>query len=350
MSIVFVTAGAAIVALTIADLLSTTLSVASVKGLVSGRLASKVWRQVLRLRLSHQRLRRVGMVLVSGFIAGWAVMSWLGWTPVFLGAGDAVVNSTTCVPASFSDRIFYAGYLVSTLGNGDFTRVGRSWQIASVLASITGLVAVTLAITFMVPLVSGVVHRRQVAATISTLGDTPARLLARMWDGEGFSPLADHLSGLLSELHLLTQRHTAYPMMHYFHSDQRHEAIAPMLAVLDEALLVLEHGVDRPGIAELTVGATRDSGAEFLRLLDGGFVTAAAHAPPDPDLAWVRRLGARTVDDGAFDRVVRGHSRRRRILLGFVEGDGWGWNDLHEVPEDEHLDFTRSADGDVPQD
>lgn len=338
MEIVLVLLGSAVVVLTLADLLSTTLSVASGDGLVSGRIADTVWRLVLRLRLSHRALRRCGLLIVGGLVAGWAITLWAGWSLVFLGAGDGVVNSSTQQSAGAGDRIYYAGYLVSTLGNGDLAASGTGWQLATVLASISGLVAVTLAITFLVPVVSGVVQRRQLATVIGSLGKTPAELLRRSWDGTDFSHLADHLSALLPELLLMTQRHMAYPVLHYFHSAERHGAIAPMVAVLDETVLILRFGVRQPGISHLTLDATREGIAELLRLLEGSFIPPSAEEPPAPQLQWARQLGAAVHDADTFDRVLRDQEPRRRVLRGFVESDGWQWSDVYESDADTRLD------------
>lgn len=333
MSAILIILGLALVVLAICDLFSTTLSVTSVNGIVSGHLADFVWRRVLRLRLSHRLLRLTGLSVVVGLIAGWALALWGGWTLIFIGAGDAVVESTTRAPASISDRAFFAGYLVSTLGNGDFTADGTVWQLTTVLASLSGLIAVTLAVTFLVPVAAGVVQRRQLATTIASLGETPRAVLRRSWNGTDHSMLATFLPGMLSDIHLLTQRHMAYPVLHYFHSIDRHSAVAPMLAVLDESLLLLQRGARDAGIPSLTLDASRDSIAELLRLLEMAFIRPADEAPPAPQLAWLSEAGAVAVDGPEFDHAVESESPRRRVLRGFVEADGWSWDDVVETPE-----------------
>lgn len=324
--------GMALVGLAVVDLLSTTLSVAGASGFVSMRVADLVWHQVLRLRLSHRWLQLVGPAIVSGMVAAWVLLLWAGWTLVFVGAGDAVVATDGGTPASTGQRVFFAGYLVATLGNGDYTAVGTGWQITSVLASLCGLMTATLAITFLVPVVSGVAHRRQVAASIASLGDTPARILQRSFDGEGFSPLTTHLANLLPELTLLTQRHLAYPVLHYFHSDQRHSAVAPMIAVLDETLAVLQHGVATRGLDNLTLTSARDAVAELLRLLERAYISPAAEAPPPPALDVVPRSGPALTDQASFVALIDSESPRRRLLRGFLEADGWSWDEVNEAP------------------
>ena len=316
MSTVLVVAGLAVVGLTLSDLFSTTLSVSSVNGIVSGKIADFLWRQALRLRLSHRTMRTVGLLIVVGLVIGWSLALWTGWSLVFAGAGDAIVRSTSGASASVADRVFFAGYLVSTLGNGDITAAATAWQLVTVLASISGLISVTLAITFLVPVAQGVVHRRQIAATIAGLGTTPKDLLERSFDGEGFAPLGEHLTTLISELHLLTQRHMAYPVLHYFHSVERHVAIAPMTAVLDESLLLIEQGTSDHGLNPLTLRATRDAVAELLRLLEDAFIHPADEGPAGTGPACARR--PRTGTDGAGP--VR---PRARVQRATAAGAAW---------------------------
>lgn len=324
----FVISGVVLLVLVFADLLSATLAVNNPTVLIAQRVANAVWRVVLRLRPTHLVLRLTGEVIVVGMIAGWALLLWVGWSLVFLGAGDAVVNSTSGASASGSERVFFAGYLVSTLGLGGATAVTTGWRIVAVLASLSGLVTVTLAVTFLVPVVSGVVQRRQVASTIAAVGRTPAELLERAWDGTDFRALEDLLSGLFSEITLLTQRHLAYPVLHYFHAQQRHVAIAPMIAVLDESLLVLHAGVRDAGVSPVLMAAVRNAVHELMGLLQSSFVVPRCEAPQPPDLDVVRGLGAAAVDDRSFADVCADRDAHRRLLRGFVEADGWSWSDV----------------------
>jgi hypothetical protein len=325
--------GAVVIVLTVTDLMLTTLSVASPRGFVSARLADRLWRGILRVDPPARVLRLLGVTIVSGIVAAWVLLQWTGWALVFIGAGDAVVSSQGGGPVGSGERVYFAGYLVSTMGNGDYTTLGTGWQIASVLASFTGLLTATLAITFLVPVASGVVQRRQVATQIASLGGTPQTILARSWNGTDFSALGQHLSNLYSDLHLLTQRHLAYPVLHYFHSDERYTAVAPMLAVLDDTLLLLQHGAPDPGIDTLTLTATRDAVAELLDLLEGVVIVPTAEPPPAPELRWLERLGAATVDRETFCEVLAREERHRRLLNGFVHSDGWEWTDVHHSPD-----------------
>lgn len=59
-------------------------------------------------------------------------------------------STATGNPAGTVERLYFTGYTVFTLGNGDFRPGAGTWQLATVAATGTGLVLITLAITYAV--------------------------------------------------------------------------------------------------------------------------------------------------------------------------------------------------------
>ncbi|WP_416139575.1 ion channel [Halomonas sp. HK25] len=103
----------------------------------------------------------------------WVAGLWLGWLLIFSGLPEAVVDSQSGRPASVSELIYYVGFTLSTLGVGDFLPQGAAARLLTSVAAFNGLVLVTLIITYALPVVSAAVARRQLAFSISMLGDTP---------------------------------------------------------------------------------------------------------------------------------------------------------------------------------
>lgn len=99
-------------------------------------------------------------------------------------------------------------------------------------ASVTGLALITLAITYVTPVMSAVVTKRRVARVIVALGPTPTDVLDKGWDGQSFQRIASHMTNLAPALADLAQQHMAYPVLHYFHPAERATALAPAVAVL----------------------------------------------------------------------------------------------------------------------
>ena len=323
--------GALLVAGMLLDALWTTLAPHGA-GPLSKRVARAWWSVSLAL---HKRIGAHGLLafagpalLVVAFFV-WVAGLWGGWTLIFSADAGAVVDSTSKAPASLAGRIYYVGFVLFTLGTGDYVPVGGVWEVLSAVASLNGLFVVTLAITYMLSVLSAVTAKRQLAGSIFSLGDTPADLVRKAWDGQGFKGLDQHLPALAASLEHHTQRHLAYPILHYFHSTGRQTALGPAVAVLDEALLLLAEGVEakvRP--APAVIEPTRRSLKSFLDTIGDAFIKPAPSAPAPPVLEPLRAAGVPVVRGETFRDASARHDRRRRLLLGLVEDSGWSWQDV----------------------
>ena len=106
----------------------------------------------------------------------------------------AVVGSRANEPAPFA------------LGTGDYVPVGGTWEVLSAVASLRGLFVVTLAITYVLSVVSAIAAKRQLAGNVHNLGASPADLVCRAWDGSRFSGLDQFLPSFGRALETHTQR------------------------------------------------------------------------------------------------------------------------------------------------
>ena len=326
MSAVLAAAGAVVIALTLLDMLWTTMAAGSGAGPLIGRLADGAWRLALRRhrrRPSHGFLAVAGVSTVLVVFAAWIVLVLAGWTLVFGHADGAVRSSTTSAPGDLVDRLYFVGYSVFTLGNGDLRPGAGAWQLATVLMSGTGLVLVTLGITYLVPVASAVAQRRQLGSYISALGSGPHDIVVRSWDGSGFGSLSQHLTNLAPMLHSLRQQHLTYPVLHYFHSRERESAAAAGVTDLAQALHLLRHGVaegSRPDPSALLVAEASVDG--FLETSRGSHVSIRAPLPLPP-LGPLLEAGIPTVDEDQYRDAEEMTEHRRAMLAGLLAEDGW---------------------------
>lgn len=244
MTVVVCVAGAVCIAVVIVDVLWTTVAAGAGGGPFTTRLADFLWRRGPWDRTSHRHrvLQVVGVGITLMIIFTWIVLLLAGWFLIFSASG-AVVDATTTQPADGWSRLYFTGYTVFTLGVGDYVPASAVWQVATVVATATGLSLVTLAITYLLSITSSVTQRRTLAAQISALGSNPTDILLRAWNGAEFDGLDTSLQLLSADVAELAQRHLAFPVLHHFHSPDRETAVAPNIAVLDELLMVLEHRV-----------------------------------------------------------------------------------------------------------
>jgi hypothetical protein len=206
--------------------------------------------------------------------------------------------------------------------------------VATVVAAANGFFFVTLAVAYLLPLITAVIEKRQLAAYLTALGRRPEEMLVQAWTGRDFGVLPTHLVALVPMLTLLSQRHLAYPILHYFHSLERETAIGPSVAALDEALTLIEYAVApelRPDSTALR--PLRWSVGLFLKTLESEFLTPGDEAPPLPALGPLGDAGIRTLSAGDFRSAAAALAQRRRLLLALVEQSGWTWEDAMEGEE-----------------
>lgn len=323
--------GVLLVAGATTDALWTTLGLGGA-GPLTDRLSQGVWTAVLRvhrLRPSHALLQASGTVILVAAIVMWVLLLWAGWMCLYSADPSSILHAQTNAPASFWSRVYFTGFTVFTLGIGDYVPQGEVWEVATALASFNGLFLVTLAITYLVPVVSAAVAKHQLGGAIFGLGDTPQEILLNAWDGARFEGLDQHLAQLSSQIGLHAERHLAYPVLHYFHSTRRQTAAAPALATLFETLLLLTEGV-APEVRPLDIQTRPALQAlqELLHILEIQHLAPVDSAPPPPPREALRTAGIPLVETETFEQAVENRNEERKLLRAYVEQEGWSWKDL----------------------
>ena len=311
------------------DVLWTVLAAGSGAGPLTARLSAFAWRLALRVGRRpdgprHNFLALVGIVIVVGMLVAWVAVAVVAWTMIFTASEGAVRDSATGQPASLFERVWFVGYCLFTLGSGPYSAGDGLWQMAAVATGASGLVMVTVAIAYLVPVASAVAERRQLSQYILSLGRSPEEVLVASWTGSDFGSLGQHLVALTPMVHLAGERHLTYPALDYFHSSREQDSSSLSIVVLDDALTLLRHGVApdaRPDPAALKplVAALE----AFVGTVEPAFVSSGVDPLPGPDLAPLRRSGIPTVADDTFAAALEADADRRRILGRLLADDGW---------------------------
>ena len=320
--------GIALLALVVLDALWTTLWVNGGGGPLSGRLAAALW-WALRKTTRKGRdwpVSLAGPVILVAVVLGWVTLLWAGWTLVFSSDPAALAYSGTGERPDWAGRIYFAGYTLFTLGIGNVVPERGAWEVVTAVASGSGMLFVTLGISYVLSVLGAVVTSRAFAGSVGGLGDDAEEVVRRAWDGERYAGLTLPLASLSSQLDVLGQQHLAYPILHYYHALDPDAAPASAVAVLDEALTILRFGVPserRP--PESVLEGARSSVESYLHTLRDAYVDPADLAPRPPDLGRLRAAGLPTVSDHAFAEALADLNERRRSLLGMVGADARTW-------------------------
>jgi hypothetical protein len=322
------TLGIVLLVLVALDALWTTLWVNGGAGPFSGRFAAALWWGLRRATPEGRDWPAsiAGPVILFSVVVGWVALLWAGWTLVYSSDPGALSYSSTGERPDLAGRIYFTGYTFFTLGIGNVVPARGTWEVVTALASASGLLLITLAISYVLAVLGAVVSGRAFAVGVGGLGDDAEEVVARAWDGAQYSGLALPLSSLSSQLDRLGQQHLAFPVLYYYHARNPDAAPALAVAVLDEALTILRFGVPeayRPP-ASILEGA-RSSVASYLGTHRGAHVAPADTPPRPPDLERLRAAGLPTVSDTAFAEALDELTERRRSLLGMVEVDARTW-------------------------
>jgi ABC-type multidrug transport system fused ATPase/permease subunit len=327
---VLVVAGALLVVAVFVDALMTTLALSVGSGPLTGPLLSGIWRALLRLRRAGRRstwMAVTGPLMLILTVLIWVTLLWAGWTLVFAGS-DAVIVSETRASASTTDVVYFAGMVLFTLGTGDVVAASDGWRLVSVVTAFSGLFLVTLAITYLVSVISAVVARRSLAMQVHALGGTPTEMLRLGWAGGRFTPIFEQqLTALCPGLNTAAEQHLAYPVLHYFHSADPTVSAPVQLSHLDDTLMLLQHHVakycrpDPAAVRPLEVAIGR-----YVATVSTVAWTPKVDPPPWPDPRQVRAadIPVQHLDEPS---PSDGETERRTLLNALLVRDGYAWGE-----------------------
>src|SRR5919112_2232845 len=238
MSFLMVVIGVVIALIALVDALRTTLWLEGAGGPLTSRVTTGLWRTTLAFSSTkrYRLLSLAGPFILSVTVFMWVVLLGAGWTLVFSAYPDALLDTSTREPADLVGRVWFVFYTIFTLGNGDYTPSGNGYRFAGAAAVASGMFLVTLAITYVLSVISAVANKRAFASQVSGFGGDPEEFVLTVWDGTGFGALAPQLTSLSTSLSLLAELHQAYPSLHYYYAASKNKASAPAVALLDEAL------------------------------------------------------------------------------------------------------------------
>ena len=343
--------GAVVYALTMWDVLKTTLSMHG-----GGPLTSRLMRGIdWAIARSHDRAPHepsTGLARYSNLAL--TVALFVMWFTGLLVAATLMLSSETDAVTQVSEAnrgpgwlntLYFVGASLTTAGFGDFVPNGVYWQLLTMLMAASGLVVSSLGISYVVSIVTAVAAQRALARRITDLGRQPAAILGAYYRDGGFAELGAALQGLSGELITHTQRHLAYPAVHYVRADDDRDCLPAAVALLDETLTVLLYEAPTDALPDRgQLLLLRRAITAYLESLRASFVTEVPEAPPWPDATFLYAEFGMLPEGRTRTLDADGHGRidlRRGLLLAAVQSQGINWErrwDYLETPEEDRLD------------
>ncbi len=337
MSILIFLVGFIIVTATILDILYTVLA-PNGSGLITGKLSYWIWRSSLALSGSDGKswlLSNIGVFMLIFIVQIWVALIWLGNAIIVYADPEALYNSSqTAYQSDFISKLYFSGYVLSAMGHGDYSPVSDWWKFYTAFVSFTGVIFISLAISYLIPVIQAVTNKRAFSLKVASIGKSPENMLVTNWKQDDFKFLIEQIHELKSGIFKLAQQHLAYPIVHYFHSKHRYESTSICLAMIDETITILEtikdtENDDSPLTDKLK--NTRLAITYYLSTLKGSYIDPEDDAPEVPKLDYLDEHKIPTeVDEDQILKNFERHITRRKMLLAYVQNDAWEWKDVVE--------------------
>jgi hypothetical protein len=314
-------AGMLLLVLAVFDILWTVVASARGSGPFTHRFSLVAWQLGKRWASDrHGRLEFVGYTTLLGIVLFWVATLWLGLTLAFLSDVGAVVQASSQQPAGWIAR---AGYAMGALAGAGAAYVAGSgpWVLLNNTGAVLGLGAVTLTITYLLQVVSATSQQRALALQVLGIADTPVAL-ARLGLGQPqLGVLGTHLNHLSSDVALLARNHLVLPVLDYLHFGKRTAAVEVALAVLEDALTIVETA--DPEHSRGLTGPVRLAITEYLETTP--LARGKAEPPPVPDLAELAEAEPGSPDRQCFADAFADRAEQRTRLAYLLEQNGWSW-------------------------
>lgn len=331
MNIVLFVIGIAIQIIVLVDIFKTIIYINGA-GFLTNFASKTIWRLFFKLSNGNGRSKLLslsGSIILLFFLFMWISLIWLSYSLIFISDSHSVLNSNTETQATIIGKIYYVGYTLTSLGNGDYKAGSPFWQIISNLMGLNSMVFISLGISYLLPVLQAVIDKRSLAVEIAMLGSTPEEIIKNGYNGEDFSPLYQRFASLESLLIKHGERHLAYPILHYFHSSHSSYALPLSLAALDEAMIIQKiYKIDDSSknfhwrILEETLN-------NFYDRLDPSFISESEEVPPfDYKNKLPKDFSQKLLSDPQFE--LSELDERRKKVLGYIRNDGWQWSDVIE--------------------
>lgn len=206
-------------------------------GSVSVRLSGWISRIFLTLSNSQKErevLKYCGVFIILSLIIWWIGGLWLGFYILLLAGDQSVVSSSTEIATDAFDKFYYSGYVLSTMGNGDFKPGTSLWQIVIGAFSFSGFIFITTAMTYLISVSSAVIDKRSLGLYISDM-------MALDKEEDKINCIYENANDLRTMINRHNQNHLAYPIVHYFFSMDKKTSFSIGLWNLNALLISIQN-------------------------------------------------------------------------------------------------------------
>ena len=237
MEIVLILLGFCILVYTFLDFFHTTLSGQGF-GWMTGKINRLLGRAILKNRNTFI-FKYSGILHLLVTTLFWLLMLFLGSFIIYASSPDMVITSDSKLPATLAERLYYTGFVISTLGIGDFIPGKDLSRVITTFLSFSGFILLTTALTYLISVVNTVLQKKQLAIYISTLGNDMDELYESVITPEGINLLVRNTNSIREMIIRNSSNYIFFPIIQYYLSGNKEDALELQLVRLYEVLTVL---------------------------------------------------------------------------------------------------------------
>lgn len=289
-------------------------------GPFTGPLTRLSWRLLVNTATpggKNRLLKGAGMLIMVQTLLQWVLLLWAAHLVLFLSDVESLVNSQTKIPTTFWEKFYVSGYAVSTMGNGDFIGSSTFWKTVLTIAAFNGLLLLTVAITYLLQVLSKVHSKRSFCRGVSSFAQSPDQFADKLKTATSLQDLHTFFVNWSSQLATMAESHLSYPMVHFYYSAERRLSLAVISGVMHEGLYrFLQNSPPPQGSDKVYLTNLLQSLADLLQTLKDDFIPekgekesgkAAKEAPLQPASDW---------------------QQQQALIKGFLHNEGRRWEDI----------------------
>jgi hypothetical protein len=336
--------GGLLLALAAADAFLTILAMRG-GGPVTNWWMRAVWRLALwvhrrRRGGGHNLLSLTGPLMTVAAIVFWYLLLFAGWSCIYLAHEASVIVARTEAPATLVERVSFVGATIMAVGYGDLVPSHFPWTILANASAFMTTFLITTSLSYLMPIISAAVERRQLALNIFSIGKTPQEIVRASWTSGNAEMLNPYWMNLFNDINNHSQKHLVYPVLHYFHSKKIERSSSRALLNLSDALFLIRQAKDHPekppeGFFSLARTSIRNY-AELQHIKVAQTAGEQLALAGQLSRRSLIELGIEPVDEATFDAAMREYLPMRKQLVELCVEDGWMLSaDEERAPSDD---------------
>lgn len=290
---------------------------------------SEVLNRLLNRLIIQNRNRAIfgysGITHLMMNTAVWLTLLFCGTYMVFTAGDEMVIKAATGLPANNVERFYFTGYLLSTLGIGDYVPGNQTSQILAGILSFTGFILITTGLTYLLSVVQAVLKKKELAFMVSTMGKDIEELYFYFKKEDNLSDLVSDADDFRQQVLANASSYLAFPMVNYFLTKQRTSALIVQLAMMHEVMMVLKMDWEKGTVQEAKISAILNAIEKYLEL---GLEKPDAWEHNSDQLNTLRSFWQK------HGYVFKRNSQVEKQLTSSLKYSGWNWKEVYKLSKD----------------